>query len=102
MANRGGYSDWEARRNDPYLSGWRVTPVGANGTPKKNDGLPGDVIISWFKVLDESFDGPEFGDQVYIMVTNGLTAPDGTAADCRQEVQLDFGTPNSPYPYTTS
>ncbi len=100
-SDRGGYSDWEAGRNDPYLSGWRVTPVGANGKPTKNDGLAGDVIISWFKLLDESFDGPDFNDEVYLMVTNGLSALDGTAADCRQEIQLDFGTPKSPYPYST-
>jgi hypothetical protein len=99
--DRGGYSDWEVGRNDPYLSGWRVTPVGARGASTKNDGLPGDVIISWFKVLDESFDGPDYSDEVYMMVTNGLTAVEGTAADCRQEVQLDFGTPNKAYPYTT-
>ena len=90
--DRGGYSDWEVGRNDPYFSGWHVTPVGKNGTPTKNDGLRGDVIISWFKVLDESFDGPDFKDEVYLMVTNGLCALDGTPADCRQEIQLDFGT----------
>ena len=26
--DRGGYSDWEIGRNDPYFSGWQVTPVG--------------------------------------------------------------------------
>jgi hypothetical protein len=100
-ADRGAYSDWEVGRNDPYLSGWNITPVGARGTPIKNNGLPGDVIISWFKLLDESFDGPDFHDEVYFMVTNGLTALDGTSADCRQQIQLDFGSFKSPYAYTT-
>jgi hypothetical protein len=98
--DRGGYSDWEVGRNDPYLSGWRVTPDGTNGKPTKNDGLRGDVIISWFKVLDESFDGPDFKDEVYFMIINGLCSLDGTPADCRQDVQLDFGTPKSPCPHT--
>jgi hypothetical protein len=99
--DRGGYSDWEVGRNDPYLSGWRVTPVGKNGKPTKNHGLPGDVIFSWFKVLDESFDGPDFKDEVYLMITNGLCALDGTPADCRQEIQLDFGTPKLACPHNT-
>lgn len=99
--DRGGYSDWEVGRNDPYFGGWQVTPVGKNGKPTKNDGLRGDVIISWFKLLDESFDGPDFNDEVYLMVTNGLTALDGTAADCRQEIRLDFGTSKSKCPHNT-
>ena len=99
--DRGGYSDWEVGRNDPYFSGWNVVPVGNSGKPTKNDGLRGDVIISWFRLLDESFDGPDFTGEVYLMITNGLCALDGTPADCRQEIQLDFGTSKSPYPYTT-
>jgi hypothetical protein len=97
--DRGAYSDWEVGRNDPYFSGWQVTPVGKSGTPTKNDGLRGDVIISWFKLLDETFDGSDHNDEVYLMVTNALSAPDGTAADCRQEIQLDFGTSKSPCTY---
>ncbi len=99
--DRGGYSDWEVGRNDPFLSGWRVTPVGATGTPTKNDGLRGDVILSWFKVLDETFDEPDWKDEVYFMVTNALCAPDGTPADCSQEIQLDFGTPKLRCPHAT-
>ena len=99
--DRGAYSDWEAGRNDPYLRGWKVTPVGASGTATKNDGLRGDVIVAWFKVMDESLDGPEFKDEIYMMVVNGLTALDGTAADCRQEIQLDFGNAKPPLPFAT-
>jgi hypothetical protein len=80
------YSWWEFGKNDPYLAGWVVT----NQAGVNNHGLEGDVIIAWFKPLDESFDGPKFTDEVYLMIVNGLTACDGTAADCRQEIKLNF------------
>jgi hypothetical protein len=79
-----GYSDWEYQRNDPYMSGWSVTNIGT-----KNNGLKGDVIIAWFKVLDEAFDGPAT-NEVYLMVVNGLTDMNGTPADCRQTITVDF------------
>lgn len=85
-----GYSDWEANRNDPYLRGWVVTNVA--GT--KNGGQVGDVIISWFRPLDESFDGPDNTNQIYMIVVNGLADPTGTAADCRQEIKLNFAFPS--------
>jgi hypothetical protein len=83
------YTDWVSDRNDPYLRGWSVT----NKPAIKNNGRPGDVIISWFKPLDESFDGPTYSNQVYFMVVNGLTDPTGSAADCLQEVRLNFQFP---------
>jgi hypothetical protein len=55
-----------------------------------NDGLPGDVIIAWLRPLDESFDGPTYSNEVYFMVVNALTATNGTAADCQQEIKLNF------------
>jgi hypothetical protein len=83
------YSEWAADRNDPYLRGWVVTNVA--GT--KNGGQVGDVIISWFRPLDESFDGPDHTNQIYMMVVNALTDPTGSAADCRQEIKLNFAFP---------
>jgi hypothetical protein len=80
------YTWWESDKNDPYLRGWVVT----NKAAVKNDGLPGDVIIAWFKPLDESFDGPTYTNQLYFMVVNGLTDPTGSAADCMQEIKLNF------------
>ncbi len=77
--------NWVFGVNDPWLRGWTVTNLGT-----KNNGLKGDVLLSWFKVLDESFDGPGFSNETYLMVTNGLSAPDGSAADCRQKVKLSF------------
>jgi hypothetical protein len=79
------YSDWKANRNDSYLRGWSVANRG-----KKNNGLPGDVIISWFKVLDDSLTSPKFKDEIYIMVTNGLSDTTGSAAECQQHITLDF------------
>ncbi len=80
-----GYTDWVSDRNDPYLRGWVVTNPGS-----MNGGQPGDVIIAWFKPLDEGFDGPNYTNEIYMMVVNGLTDPTGTAADCLQEIKLNF------------
>lgn len=80
------YTDWAYQRNDPYLTNnWVVTNKGA-----KNNGQPGDVIVSWFKPLDETFDGLNYTNEIYMMVVNGLSDPTGTAADCLQEIQLNF------------
>lgn len=81
------HTDWLANRNDPYLRRWFVTNDGT-----RNNRQPGDVILSWFKVLDESFDGPDHTDEIYMMVVNGLTDtdPNGAAADCLQRITLDF------------
>jgi len=80
------YSDWVSDRNDPYLRGWVVANLGT-----KNSGLRGDVTISWFKPLDSTMDNPsDVDDQLYFMVVNALTGPDGTAADYRQEIKLNF------------
>jgi hypothetical protein len=80
------YSWWESGRNDPYFTGWGVT----NKAGIKNNGLPGDAFIAWFKPLDESFDGPNYTNEVYFLVVNGLTDTNGTAADCMQEIHMDF------------
>ncbi len=78
-------TDWVYQRNDPYLTGWTVANKGT-----KNNGQPGDAIISWFKPLDESFDGSAYTNEIYMMVVNGLTDPTGTSADCAQEIKLNF------------
>jgi hypothetical protein len=84
------YTDWAANRNDPYLRGWVVTNKGP-----RNGGQPGDVIIAWFKLLDEDFDGPNFSNEIYFMVVNGLTDAAGSAEDCLQEIKLNFAFPAS-------
>jgi len=65
--------------------GWVVTNTGT-----KNNGQPGDVIIAWLKVLDESFDGPRPHQRVYFMVVNGLDRDERPATDCSQEITLNF------------
>jgi hypothetical protein len=84
------YTDWVYQRNDPHLNGWGVTNKGYI----KNNAYPGDVIIAWFKPLDESFDGTNYSGQIYYMVVNGLTDPTGTGPDCLQTIRLNFA--NSP------
>ncbi len=79
------YSWWEFTKNDPYLNGWSVVNKGA-----VNSGLPGEVIISWFKVLDESFDGATYTNETYMMVVNGLTETNATPAQCAQTITLNF------------
>ena len=80
------YTDWVFQRNDPHLTGWVVNNLGT-----KNSSLPGDVILSWFKPLDSSFDNPtEADDQIYLLVVNAFTGPDGSAADYRQRIRLNF------------
>lgn len=84
------YTDWVYLRNDLWLNGWVVT----NKAHVKNNGNPGDIIIAWFKPLHENLDGTNYNGQIYYMVVNGLTDPTGTAADCMQEIKLNFA--NSP------
>ena len=79
-------SEWEADANDPYMRGFVVENIGT-----RNGGLRGDAIVSWFKPLDPALDDPsDPADQLYFMVTNGFTGPDGTAADYRQRVRINF------------
>ena len=77
---------WESGKNDPYLRGWAVT----NTSGVKNNNLMGDVIISWFRLLDENLDGTNYSNEIYVMLVNGLTAPDGTTADCLQHIVLNY------------
>ena len=79
------YSWFESAKNDPYLAGWAVTNKGVN-----NGGLAGQVFIAWFTPIDERLDGPNYSNEVYFLVVNGLTATNGSAADCLQDVHLNF------------
>jgi T5SS/PEP-CTERM-associated repeat protein len=80
------YTDWTFTANDPYLSGF--TSVTNNGT--KNSSLQGDMLISWFQPLDEWMDGDDWTNEKYLMIVNGLADMNGTAADCKQTIVLDF------------
>ncbi|HWB53920.1 MAG TPA: hypothetical protein VG722_06995, partial [Tepidisphaeraceae bacterium] len=85
-----GMQTWVSSRGDPYL-----TSISAQNLGTLNNGLPGDVLLGWFKVLDESFDGPDYQNQFYFMVTNGLTDANGSAADCRQQITMQWYFGNS-------
>ena len=79
-------SEWVSNRNDPYMRGWVVDNIGT-----KNNDLIGDVIISWFKPVDSSMDNPaDNDDQLYFMVVNAFAGHDGSAADYRQEIKINF------------
>jgi hypothetical protein len=86
LRNSLAYTWWELGKYDPYLSGFSVT----NTAAVKNTGLHGDAILAWFTPLDESMDGPDYTNEVYMMVVNALTDPTGSAADCFQQIKLDF------------
>jgi hypothetical protein len=70
---------------DSYMTGITVTNIGS-----KNNGQPGDVIVGFFKPLHETFDGSNYTDQKYFMITNGLSDPSGTAAQTRQQIRVNF------------
>jgi hypothetical protein len=79
-------SDWSASSDsDPYLTGISVTNLGS-----KNSGLDGDIIVGQFKPLAEEFDGNVFSDQLYFMITNGLTDANGDSLATQQKVRLTF------------
>jgi hypothetical protein len=71
----------EIRRNDPYLRGYTVENIGS-----KNDKLRGDVLIGWFKPLE----GDPPPNEIYMMVTNGLTDRNAAGPSCRQRITLNF------------
>jgi hypothetical protein len=82
-------SQWQDS-DDPYMTNINVTNVSHPNGTMKNDGLDGDVIVGYFKPLHEGFDGPNFSEQLYFMITNGLTSSTGDQYDTRQLVRLDF------------
>jgi hypothetical protein len=86
-----GFTTWQSNKNDPYLRGWTVTNIGTkNIDPNTSAKLAGDVILSWFKPLDESFDGPNFSNETYMVLLNGLADPTGSVADCTQTIRLNY------------
>jgi len=86
-----GFTTWQSNKNDPYLRGWTITNIGTkNIDPNTNTKLPGDVFLSWFKPLDESFDGPNFASETYMILLNALADPNGSVADCTQTIRLNY------------
>lgn len=56
-----------------------------------NQKLAGDVVLGFFKLLDESSDGASWSDQAYFMILNGLTEGTGSPlADTHQRISINF------------
>jgi hypothetical protein len=70
---------------DPYLTGITVTNNGS-----KNNGQPGDVIVGFLKPLHETFDGSNYTNEKYFMITNGLSDSAGSAVETRQTLHITF------------
>lgn len=78
-----GISAWNGT-SDPYITGITATNIGT-----QNDGRRGDVLIGYFKPLHESYDGPNYQNETYFMLVNGLVDP-ALDADVRQNLRLNF------------
>ncbi len=86
-----GVEDWDADAV-PHIVGISAR----NDNPLVNSGLPGDVVVGVFRVLDESFDGEEWTGETYFMIVNGLSDANHPASETRQTIRIDFdfsGTP---------
>jgi len=81
-----GVPGWSAAADPGFLD----TLVANNLNPGVNNDLAGDVIVSYFKPLDESFDGIAATGEKYFMVVNGLSDENQTPSGTRQQVQLEF------------
>jgi hypothetical protein len=86
-----GFTSWQATKYDQYLRGWQVTNIGTkNINPNTGSKMPGNVFLSWFNPLDESFDGAGFTNEPYMILLNALADPTGSVADCTQTIRLNF------------
>ena len=82
--------DFVVGENDPYIKAIAATNLGLKNNTPGGDKLRGDVVVGYFKPLSESFDGPDFENEIYFMIVNGLTDPTGTAAETSQLIRVDF------------
>ncbi|MCC7349922.1 MAG: hypothetical protein IT446_05070 [Phycisphaerales bacterium] len=57
----------------------------------KKKPLPGDVLLGYFKTLENAPTGPDADQEAYFMVVNGLIEEENApAADTRQRIHLSF------------
>ncbi|HEY7119249.1 MAG TPA: PEP-CTERM sorting domain-containing protein [Tepidisphaeraceae bacterium] len=70
---------------DPYLKSVSATNLGTT-----NDGQAGDVLLGFFNPVDESLDGPDYQNERYFMIVNGLATNDASSADTEQLIRLAF------------
>src|SRR5207248_2647909 len=81
--------DWKAwvagSEGDPYITSIAATNLGTT-----NGANRGDVLMGYFNPLQESYDGPGYSNELYFLITNGLSDPAGLVADCRQQITVNF------------
>ena len=75
---------WDANA-DSY-----ITNIAVNNPGTTIGGQSGDVMIGYFSLLRDTFDGPAFDDETYFMITNGLAEPNVSAVDALQQITIDF------------
>ena len=80
----GDSQDSVGQRN-PY-----ITSITAQNLGTENSGLAGDVLVGYFKPLLEEFDGLQFENETYFIITNGLSARDALVSETRQRITIDF------------
>ena len=79
-----GVAEWDAA-DDPYVAAIHATNIGT-----LNHAVEGDVIVGYFQPLHPSLTEPGHADDWYFMVVNALCNPKGSAAQCRQQIRLEF------------
>ena len=83
---------WDASA-DPF-----ITSISATNLGSLNNSLAGDVIVGYFEPLDEQFTdaGVEDDDDIYFMIVNGLSDPNGLASQTQQEITINFDFASDP------
>lgn len=76
-----GITSWPG--SDSYISSISVTNMGT-----QNGGVAGDVLIGYFEPVAPWVGNPM--DEIYFMITNGLSSSDGSAYDCLQKIEVQF------------
>jgi hypothetical protein len=83
---------WDASA-DPF-----ITSISATNLGSLNNSLAGDVIVGYFEPLDEQFTDPDASDDddLYFMIVNGLSDPNGLASQTQQEITINFDFASDP------
>jgi hypothetical protein len=78
---------------DPF-----ITSISATNLGSLNSSLAGDVIVGYFEPLDAQFTDPDDSDDddLYFMIVNGLSDPNGLASQTQQEITLNFDFASDP------
>jgi hypothetical protein len=80
-----GVGPWQFDKDLPQIRGITVKNIGS-----KHGGEPGDVAIGFFRPIEGGDGAGGAGNARWIMVTNALADPTGTAAASAQKVTLNL------------